>query len=178
MTVMAGLAAALVGRPHRADPQDVVYLGPSAEGSPLTKLLQRHSVGHDNWLSHWAKVSYDHVNTQVAGIIVEGSGPRTHRLLTFGHDPLLGLVVGTIDIMRGGMTAVDKFGALQVSGTFGPTEFNPFVALARQIAHILSDGIHGDGRACRRAGRSSTSPSSAPSAAATGPSPSSPGGCT
>ena len=142
MTVMAGLAAALVDVLIVRIPRDVVYLGLySQEGSPLTKLLQNSSVGHDNWLSHWAKVSYDHVNTQVASIVVEGSGPRTHRLLTFGHDPLLGLVVGTIDIMRGGMTAVDKFGVLQVSGTFGSTEFNPFVALATQITHILSDGF-------------------------------------
>jgi len=142
MTVMAGLAAALVDVLIVKIPKDVTYLGVyPQEGSPLTKLLQESSVRHDNWLSHWAKVSYDHVNTQVTGIVVEGSGPRTHRLLTFGHDPLLGLVVGTIDIMRGGMTAVDKFGVLQVSGTFGPTEFNPFVALAKQMTHILSDGF-------------------------------------
>jgi hypothetical protein len=142
MTVMAGLAAALVDFLIVRIPRDVVYLGLySQKGSPLTELLQDCSVGHDNWLSHWAKVSYDQVNTEVAGIAVAGSGPRTHRLLTFGHDPLLGLVVGTIDIMRGGMTAVDKFGVLQVSAAFGPTEFNPFVALAKQIAHILSDGF-------------------------------------
>ena len=142
MIAIAGLAAALVGFLIVKIPKDVVYLGAHAQtGSPLTKLLQSHSVGHDNWLSDWAKVSYDRVNTSGTGIIVLGSGPRTHRQLTFGHDPLLGLVVGVIDIMRGGMTAIDKCGQLQISSAFSPLQYNPLMAFVLQIAHVLSDAF-------------------------------------
>ena len=142
MTVIAGLVAALVDFLVVKIPKDVVYLGTyDQHGSALTGLLRDASVRHDNWMSDWAKVSYDHVNTQVTGMVVDGIGPRTHRLFTFGHDPLLGLVVGTIDIMRGGMTAVDQYGVLHVSQSFAPLEFNPFVALAQQMVHILSDAF-------------------------------------
>jgi len=142
MIAVAGLAAALVDFLIVKIPEDVVYLGAHEQGgSPLMTLLQEQSVRHDNWLSEWSKVSYDHVNTAGLGVVVAGSGPRTHRQLTFGHDPLIGLVVGVIDILRGDMTAIDKYGQLQISGTFSAMQYDPLMALVRQITHILSDGF-------------------------------------
>ena len=35
-----------------------------------------------------------------------------HRLYSLGHDPLLGFIVGTLDILTGRMTTIDKFGRI------------------------------------------------------------------
>jgi hypothetical protein len=77
--------------------------------------------------------------------LVEGFHPRTHRLQTFGHDPLLGLVIGTIDVMRGGMTAISRDGIPvlldgdEVPGGLRPPVANIFKAFGTTVLHMLSD---------------------------------------
>ncbi|MEG0108901.1 MAG: hypothetical protein RR705_08625, partial [Lachnospiraceae bacterium] len=64
------------------------------------------------------------------------------RLLSLGHDPLLGFVVGVFDIMTGRMTTIDKTGKIvsQVMDNYAERkESNVFVALAKQIIHFKSD---------------------------------------
>ena len=110
--------------------------GETVAGSPMTKFLRDLSVDSDNWLSKWAKVPYDRVTRLPEP--VPGFSPRTHRVQTFGHDPLLGLVMGTWDIMNGTMTAIPRGGGvtpMDIGGAIG----NPFLALATQVAHLLSD---------------------------------------
>jgi hypothetical protein len=108
-------------------------------GSPLTKWMQGHSLGHDNPMSAWCKASFDRVNLQDTGFDLPGSGGKTHRYHTLGHDPLLGLVFGTIDIMRGGLSGIDNAGRLvSIPGTGSP---HPFLALPIEILHLLSDVV-------------------------------------
>lgn len=74
------------------------------------------------------------------GVDVLGLNPHHHRLQSFGHDPILGFVIGVLDIMRGQMTVVGRDGIVRVidrSTKYSPQ--NPFKALAMQVAHLLSD---------------------------------------
>jgi hypothetical protein len=105
-------------------------------GSPSTKWIQSLEVSGDNWLARNFKTAFDRVNV---GGRIDGFGARTHRFQTFGHDPLVGLIIGTIDIIRGGMSAVSKNGDLVFLSGTGPAHFNPFTALVCEIGHLLSD---------------------------------------
>jgi|LSQX01.1.fsa_nt_gb hypothetical protein len=138
--VAAGMVGALVDFLIVRIPHDVVYLGQHTQvGSPLTKWLRSLNVPENNWLAQHFRTSYDEVSN-VAGHI-PGFGPRTHRLQTFGHDPLVGLVIGTIDIMRGGLTGISTDGVvIPLTGT-GLPNYNPLAAFVWQIMHLLSDGF-------------------------------------
>jgi hypothetical protein len=136
-TVAAGLTGALVDFLIINIPKDIQYLGHiPQEGSPLTKWLHSLSVPHDNWLASYFSVAYDKVQEDISGM-----GPSTHRLQTFGHDPLIGLVIGTIDIMRGGLTAISKEGNIVLRSGTGMAHYNPFTAIVWQIMHLFSDGF-------------------------------------
>lgn len=142
--IAAGLAAALVDFLVVRTPKDLVggtsYLGQYQQaGSPVTKFLRSKALPHDNPLSHWCKVPYDSVSAKAVGREIPGMGPRSHRAMTVGHDPLLGLVFGTLDILKGRMTAIDKYGTVHVVGGLPRPTNDPVVALALQIAHLLSD---------------------------------------
>lgn len=136
----AGLTGGLVDFLIVKIPKDIKYRGEAfQEGSPLTKWLQSLNVPAGNWLARYFKTAYDVVSENTGKIA--GFSPRTHRLQTLGHDPLVGLVIGTIDIMRGGLTAVSKEGeVIWLSGT-GAAHYNPFTAFVWQIMHLLSDGF-------------------------------------
>lgn len=110
----AGLVAALVDFLVVRIPTDIVYLGQHVQaGSPLTQWLHSLSIPADNWLAQYFKTSYDTLKPAMSAI--GGFGPKTHRLQTFGHDPFVGLVIGTIDIMRGGLTAISDIGTQRTS---------------------------------------------------------------
>ncbi len=136
--IVAGLVAGAVDLFVVKIPKDITYLGRFVQkGSPLTKWLHSLSISDKNWLAKYFKVAYD----KVKDVGIPGFGPRTHRLQTFGHDPLVGLVIGTIDIMRGGMTAISKSGKIiKLAGT-GTAHYNPFTAIVWQIMHLFSDGF-------------------------------------
>ncbi len=136
-SVVAGLVAALTDFLIVRIPKDIKYLGQFQEGSLLTKWLHSLSIPSDNWLAQYFKTSYD----RVKGVDVSGFNPKTHRLQTFGHDPLIGLVIGTIDIMRGGLTAISREGEVIWLTDTGTAHYNPFTALVWQIMHLLSDGF-------------------------------------
>ena len=57
-----------------------------------------------------SKVPYDAQDNRNTTIPVEGLSAYYHRLLSLGHDPLLGFFVGVNDIMHGSMTTIDKNG--------------------------------------------------------------------
>ncbi len=119
-------------------PRDVLYLGSiPQQGSPLTGWLRSFEVPSENWLAHRFKASFD----AVAGVAVEGFGPRSHRLQSFGHDPLVGMVVGTIDVIRGGMTAIGSDGTVTLIARTGDTVYNPITALVTVLGHQLSDAF-------------------------------------
>lgn len=100
-------------------------------------LMRELSVPHDNWLSQYCRASFDGVTGLRKSI--EGFSPTTHRLQTFAHDPLLGVVVGTTDVLRGGMTAVSRDGGLVVVDGIASGGYNVATALTIEVLHLVSD---------------------------------------
>lgn len=89
-----------------------------------------------------SKVPYDAQDNRNTTVYVEGLSAYYHRLLSLGHDPLLGLLFGTLDILTGKMTTIDKAGNIvsQAMECYtGRRETDVFVALAKQIFHFKSD---------------------------------------
>ena len=89
-----------------------------------------------------SKVPYDAQDNRNTTVYVEGLSAYYHRLLSLGHDPLLGLVIGVADILTGRMTTIDKTGKIvsQVMENYADRkESDVFAALAKQINHFKSD---------------------------------------
>lgn len=88
------------------------------------------------------KTPYDAQDNRNTTIHVEGLSAYYHRLLSLGHDPILGFLIGILDIMNNRMTTIDKSGKIvsQVMGCYtGRTESSLFEALLRQLRHLKSD---------------------------------------
>ena len=89
-----------------------------------------------------SKVPFDAQDNRNTTIWVEGLSTYYHRLLSLGHDPLLGLVIGVADILTGHMTTIDKTGKIvsQVMENYADRkESDIFAAIAKQIIHFKSD---------------------------------------
>ncbi len=89
-----------------------------------------------------SKVPYDAQDNRNTTEYVEGLSSFYHRLLSLGHDPLLGFVIGVFDILTGRMTTIGKSGKIvsQIMANYADrTESNLFAALAKQIIHLKSD---------------------------------------
>jgi hypothetical protein len=89
-----------------------------------------------------AKVPYDAPHNAHTITWVEGLTPYFHRLLSLGHDPLLGFIVGMLDNMHGTMTTIDKNGKLVIQIIEGYTdkqETSMFRAIAKAFTHMRSD---------------------------------------
>ena len=89
-----------------------------------------------------SKVPFDAQDNRNTTIQVEGLSAYYHRLLQLGHDPLLGFIVGVMDIMTGKMTTIDKSGKI-VSQTMenyaDRVEPDIFKAFAKELTHLKSD---------------------------------------
>lgn len=89
-----------------------------------------------------SKVPFDAQDNRNTTEYVQGLSAYYHRLLSLGHDPLLGLLFGVVDIITGRMTTIDKTGKIvsQVMENYADRkESDVFVALAKQIIHFKSD---------------------------------------
>ena len=89
-----------------------------------------------------SKVPYDAQDNRNTTVRVEGLSAYYHRLLSLGHDPLLGLIFGVADILNGRMTTIDKTGKIvsQVMENYADRkETDIFAAIAKQIIHFKSD---------------------------------------
>lgn len=89
-----------------------------------------------------SKVPFDAQDNRHTKIKVEGLSAYYHRLLSLGHDPVLGFVVGVLDIMNGNMTTIDKNGkfVIQAIDIYAERkEGNIFKAFAKQLIHFKSD---------------------------------------
>lgn len=89
-----------------------------------------------------SKVPYDAQDNRNTTIHVEGLSAYYHRLLSLGHDPLLGLIFGVADILTGRMTTIDKTGKTvsQIMKNYADRkETDVFAAIAKQIIHFKSD---------------------------------------
>ena len=143
IAVAAGLLAGavdilLVGMPQKT------YEGLKA--GPLSDYIrdyfeQRYPPGELEQLSI-SKVPYDAQDNRNTSITVEGLSAYYHRLLSLGHDPLLGFIFGVSDIKNGKMTTIDKAGKVvsQVMDCYADRkEADIYSALCKQIIHFKSD---------------------------------------
>jgi hypothetical protein len=135
---LAGFIATLLDIFLVRIPSDGTFLGRMQQGSPLTRWIKENSKSvHDEYLGSLekaAKVPYD----ASVGYAVEGLRPKVHRLMSLGHDPILGFIFGIIDVMSGTGTYIDKNGDLRRLAT----SMNPeglVVAFLKVFLHLLSD---------------------------------------
>ena len=90
----------------------------------------------------FVKTPYDAQDNRNTIIDVEGLSSYYHRMASLGHDPILGWIIGVIDIMKGQMTTIDKNGkiVIQVIENYADRkETNLFKAFAKQFLHLKSD---------------------------------------
>ena len=89
-----------------------------------------------------SKVPFDAQDNRNTTEYVEGLSAYYHRLLSLGHDPLLGFIFGVYDIMHGTMTTIDKSGKIvcKVMENYADRKESDIVsAIAKQIIHFKSD---------------------------------------
>lgn len=135
---LAGFVATLLDIFLVRIPTDRAFLGKMQQGSPMTEWIKENTKSvHEDYLKVFekaAKVPYD----ASIGDAVDGLRPKVHRLMSPGHDPILGFIFGVIDIMDGTGTYIDKNGdVLRV-----PTSMNPerlITAFLKVFLHLLSD---------------------------------------
>jgi len=132
-----------------------IFKGEEQRASPVTQWMKQQSQkiapiqsgdtiernAFQQWLAEltttaekWAKVPYDRISPK------DGLTPRTHRLASLGHDPILGLIFGVMDIISGKCTFIDPSGAWKVidNPQFSGTP-NPVEALVKVVFHGFSD---------------------------------------
>lgn len=140
---IAGLVASILDFLVVKIPKDINYLGKYQQGgSNFTGWLRTLGVENGGklnpflkWCEEVCKVPYDQsINSNIAGF-----NPKTHRLLSLGHDPLFGLIFGTLDIFNGSMTAFDIDGNIQILKTFDVSSTDKVFAPLIWLGHIVSD---------------------------------------
>ena len=130
------------GQPQRESPLTRWMKEQSEKFAPIKPgdSIQRNAF--ESWVANlttaaegYAKVPYDVV------IPKDGLTPNVHRLASPGHDPVLQLVFGVLDIVSAGCIFIGKTGRFErISGIPGhdPT-INVPEAIVRVIAHGFSD---------------------------------------
>jgi hypothetical protein len=140
---ISGLIAAILDLLIVKIPKNVNYLGKyQQEGSNFTQWLKTLGVDTEGklnnffkWCEDTCKVPYD----QSINPNIKGFSPKTHRLFSLGHDPLFGLIFGTLDILNGTMTAFDANGKLHILKTFDMSLTGKAFAPLIWLGHIVSD---------------------------------------
>jgi hypothetical protein len=126
--------------------------GPAAEGGWLSNVIKERfgdllPEGTIRNLERSFRVPFDPSTSQRLETRVEGLGPRTHRMASLGHDPILGWYFGVRDILAGGFTAIGSDGRLVIQSLpdWEPAEFGVglFVKILEAFqsvaGHLLSD---------------------------------------
>jgi hypothetical protein len=136
--LLAGFVATLLDVFLVRIPLDGAFLGRMQAGSPMTRWIRQNSNSvHDHYLKDLesaAKVPYD----LSAGKAVDGLSPKVHRLMSFGHDPILAFIFGVMDIMSGTGTYIDKHGDLRrIRTSMSPQGL--IAAFLKVFLHLLSD---------------------------------------
>jgi hypothetical protein len=115
-------------------------------GSPITAWLKQYNINNSNdWFAQWAKSLENICKTPYDNQkIIGGMYPKSHRLQSLGHDPILGFIFGILDIMRGTITG---FSYDNLTGNHAwVCEFVPqaqpvglIEAILKHIGHLISD---------------------------------------
>lgn len=144
----AALIGAVLDIALVAVPGDVLWKGVSYKGSALTQGMRDRSrvvLDGDGWLhrlqnglEEWAKVPFDvSINNHSKGPNIPGLRPGMHRIMSPGHDPVLGFVFGVLDLLRGTCTLIDRTGVVHVLENGAGTSLP--MAVLKLVAHLLSD---------------------------------------
>lgn len=138
VVILAGFVATLLDILVVRIPTDGAFLGKMQKGSPLTKWLRENSgTIHEDYFKTFekgAKVPYD----LSIGDAVDGLRPKVHRLMSPGHDPVLGFIFGVTDIMKGTGTYIDKNGDwVRLATSMSPEGLT--TAFLKVFLHLLSD---------------------------------------
>ena len=140
---LSGLVASIVDFLVVRIPKNINYLSHyQQKGSNFTSWLRSLGVDQDGklslfiqWCEEVCKLPYD----QSINPDIKGFTPKTHRLLSLGHDPLFGLIFGTADILNGSLTTFDISGKLQIIKTFDLPLEGQIIAPFIWLGHIVSD---------------------------------------
>jgi len=93
-------------------------------------------------LEKLAKVTYDAANNANTTVDVDGLSSYFHRLVSLGHDPILGFIFGVLDMLRGTMTTLDFKGnfVVQTVEIYSDRKAQGlFEAISKVFIHMLSD---------------------------------------
>jgi|GEM_PF-2399462 len=144
IVLTAGVIASLLDTLLVGTPKLSELLGKEYPGSPLTTWLkdkERCRLINEQFFKKFeavAKVPFDASTTIATDGLVAGLTPAAHRLMSPGHDPLIGYLVGVSNIMHGTGTYFDKFGNLiRIASDADPVDLT--TALITQTQHLLSD---------------------------------------
>lgn len=119
----AGILAALADIFLVVIPRHPGFLGSAAsEGGWLSNLMKdkfQYLLPPETvtQLERAYRVPYDASTNATLLTPVPGLGPRSHRLHSVGHDPLLGWIFGVSDVLAGQFTAVGNDGSIIVQPT-------------------------------------------------------------
>jgi len=125
----AGVLATIVDFFCVAIPKPISTQQYEQAGSWVTEKLRERNLPKNwqSWLESIAKVPYDN------------TGGANHRIDTLGHDPVLGLVFGTMDILRGTVTTASG-GRLEIKPSSAHvSDHNLITAFLTQLVHLVSD---------------------------------------
>lgn len=114
--------------------------GPDSPMSQFVKTQARKMKSRD--LETKFKVPFDYSVNMKEMEYVKGLTPKTHRLQSLGHDPLLGFVFGTLDVMNGTFTTISTDGVFTVQPSSINVSKEPVPLLKAMWAvfgHLASD---------------------------------------
>ena len=140
--ITAGIVASIIDIVFVGTPEIVkIYKGgENFDGSIFTSALRKVGNGNDQlskmlkWLSDKCKVPYDISLKQ--GV----ANPNNHRLRNFAHDPLIGVLFATADILLGTATMVDNNGKLCILKNKNDYPvYEKYLSLLYYLGHLLSD---------------------------------------
>lgn len=138
IVLLAGLIGTLLDISLVKIPGDMVFRGKMQQGSPLTKWIKENSgYIHEHYLRRFervAKVPYDASMNRA----IDGLSPKVHRLMSLGHDPVLGFIFGVMDVLSGTGTFIDKNGNVHRIASFAGQE-DLTAAFFKVFLHLLSD---------------------------------------
>ena len=90
-----------------------------------------------------SKVPYDAQDNRNTNVDIVGLSAYYHRLLSIGHDPILGFIVGIFDILNGTQTTIDKEGSFvsqDMSHVYGQRISTQIIdAFIKHFNHLKSD---------------------------------------
>lgn len=149
VTGAAGIIAALVDIFLVGMPAHKGMLGGAGnEGGPLSNFIREkmNNVSPEelNNLENNNKVLFDPSTNRGLDIEVPGINPRNHRLLSPGHDPVLGFLFGTKDVMNSTFSAIGTDGSWIVQDRLSAADpsqvgLDLFSALGKVFGHLQSD---------------------------------------